>query len=574
MEKLCFLSLAVLLWGCSTFEEEVLPDQADSPRQLSVSAAEEPGPDPGSLEIMRRAVDVVAAHSGVRSRSASVSGAQIEPTHRYMRFSPATKAQFDALFDQDEFTCYNFPLDEVSPVSADEGFRMSGPSDTPEQLYAVLRTTVVLPDTIVSEVLKELYDPSVTERGVADPAWADRVWAEARALIDDGRHPGELFWTPSGEVKAWDDVAEGYIPIQGVTISIINPSDLLSLVQVKTDSNGKFSTSQTLSRNVTVNYTLSWNVDGWTIKSSALSSANLQGPNMNSTWDVRIKEGTVMLGPATVYRAAYRYWHKMPALGLSKPNLGRKVRITCHNIEEIQYYENGAWITFGGLFHPNVSQDSDPDIEVACKNDVSYVFGIAAHEIGHAAHYSYNKSYYDKVNKFVKESWARFAEYIVTECEYKDLGLSDKLHTIKTKEISYGGRISVLSFVEPDEYNCQKWFMDNSYGMERLYSPLFIDLYDNFNQFKWYSEYQLLFGPNPYVVPISEMIEILRGMYPDDDIYIPNINEIQEIAFGSKNKEEAIGWIRQYAARHGYGTQVVDRFWSVFSKIEREDSYD
>lgn len=132
MEKLCFLSLAVLLWGCSTFEEEVLPDQGDSPRQLSVSAVEEPGPDPGSLEIMRRAVDSVAAHSGTRSRSASVSGAQIEPTHRYVRFSPATKAQFDALFDQDEFTCYNFPLDEVSPVSADEGFRMSGPSDTPE----------------------------------------------------------------------------------------------------------------------------------------------------------------------------------------------------------------------------------------------------------------------------------------------------------------------------------------------------------------------------------------------------------------------------------------------------------
>lgn len=154
MKKSYFLLLAVLLWGCSTFEEEVLPAPGDSPRQLSVSAVEEPGPDPGSLEIMQRAVDSVAAHSGQRSRSASVSGAQIEPTHRYVRFSPATKAQFDALFDQDEFTCYNFPLDEVSPVSADEGFRMSGPSDTPEQLYAVLRTTVVLPDTIASEVLR------------------------------------------------------------------------------------------------------------------------------------------------------------------------------------------------------------------------------------------------------------------------------------------------------------------------------------------------------------------------------------------------------------------------------------
>ena len=69
MKKSYFLLLAVLLWGCSTFEEEVLPAPGDSPRQLSVSAVEEPGPDPGSLEIMQRAVDSVAAHSGQRSRS-------------------------------------------------------------------------------------------------------------------------------------------------------------------------------------------------------------------------------------------------------------------------------------------------------------------------------------------------------------------------------------------------------------------------------------------------------------------------------------------------------------------------
>lgn len=558
MEKLCFLSLAVLLWGCSTFEEEVLPDQADSPRQLSVSAAEEPGPDPGSLEIMRRAVDSVAAHSGVRSRSASVSGAQIEPTHRYMRFSPATKAQFDALFDQDEFTCYNFPLDEVSPVSADEGFRMSGPSDTPEQLYAVLRTTVVLPDTIVSEVLKELYDPSVTERGVADPAWADRVWAEARALIDDGRHPGELFWTPSGEVKAWDDVAEGYIPIQGVTISIINPSDLLSLVQVKTDSNGKFSTSQTLSRNVTVNYTLSWNVDGWTIKSSALSSANLLGPNMNSTWDVRIKEGTVMLGPATVYRAAYRYWHKMPALGLTAPNLGRKVRITCHNSVGFTYYWNGKELSASGLFHPVVNSDADPDIEVACKRNASYVFGTVAHEIGHAAHYAFNPKFNGKTNALIKESWAQFTRYILTETEYKDLGLYGKLH----KSRLFNPNQHLVAFQVPDYYNQQMWYL--GLGAERdetvrLYTPMFVDLYDTFNQNKWYG----------YWSPGRTKDDLDRT--PDDDICMLTIREIQEIAFGSKNKSEAIGWIRQYAARYGFTSEEIDRYWAVYSLIEDED---
>ena len=89
MKNFYFLSLAVLLWGCSTFEEEVLPDQGDSPRQLSVSAVEEPGPDPGSLEIMRRAVDSVAAHSGTRSRSASVSVLRSNlPTVMYVSLPP------------------------------------------------------------------------------------------------------------------------------------------------------------------------------------------------------------------------------------------------------------------------------------------------------------------------------------------------------------------------------------------------------------------------------------------------------------------------------------------------------
>ena len=374
MEKLCFLSLAVLLWGCSTFEEEVLPDQADFPRQLSVSAAEEPGPDPGSLEIMRRAVDIVAAHSGVRSRSASVSGAQIEPTHRYVRFSPATKAQFDALFDQDEFTCYNFPLDEVSPVSADEGFRMSGPSDTPEQLYAVLRTTVVLPDTIASEVLKELYDPSVTERGVADPAWADRVWAEARALIDDERHPGEIIpYTPSGEVRVWDNIAGDYIPIEGVTVTVMAPGDMLNPLAMKTGKDGKFSTTK-LVRGA-VNYALTWNTADWTIKSSAVSSADLRGPSVQGPWNVKISGGNVISGPATVFRAAYRYWHKMPALGLTAPNLGRKVRITCHNSVGFTYYWNGKELSASGLFHPVVNSDADPDIEIGCKIVASLLIG-------------------------------------------------------------------------------------------------------------------------------------------------------------------------------------------------------
>ena len=70
-----------------------------------------------------------------------------------------------------------------------------------------------------------------------------------------------------------------------------------------------------------VNYALSWNTVYWTIKSSAVSSANLRGPSVQGAWNVKISGDDVISGPATVFRAAYRYWHKMPALGLTAPNL-------------------------------------------------------------------------------------------------------------------------------------------------------------------------------------------------------------------------------------------------------------
>ena len=549
MKNFYFLSLAVLLWGCSTFEEEVLPDQADFPRQLSVSAAEEPGPDPGSLEIMRRAVDIVAAHSGVRSRSASVSGVQIEPTHRYVRFSPSTEMQFDALLNQKDFMCYNFPLDEVSPVSADEGFRMSGLSDAPEQLYAVLRTTVVLPDTIASEVLKELYDPSVTERGVADPAWADRVWAKARALIDDGRHPGELFWTPSGEVKVWDDIAEGYLPIQGVTISIINPSDILGVVRVKTGADGKFVSTKTLHRNVAVKYSLSWDDDEWMVKDTRTSSAGIVQSNVSGEWKLRISTHP-SLAHATIFRAAYRYWYKMPAYGLIPPHFGRKVRIVNYDAEPIDK---------AGTFDPTPDFSiNEPDIQICGRmNDIAYLFGTVAHELGHAAHFAYNQSYYHKVNKFIKESWAQFAFYFLTDAEYKDLGAD--VYSLYQRPVIIGGK----KYFEPNlYYNQQSWYLDNNVTRNRIYSPLFVDLYDDFNQYKWYSTLR----------PETSMNGLLH-VIPDDDICIPSAREIQEIAFGSKNSREAGGWIIQYVGRYGYGTETINRFWRVYSMVNNEDSY-
>ena len=307
-----------------------------------------------------------------------------------------------------------------------------------------------------------------------------------------------------------------------------------------------------------VNYALSWNTVYWTIKSSAVSSANLRGPSVQGAWNVKISGDDVISGPATVFRAAYRYWHKMPALGLTAPDLGRKVRITCHNSVGFTYYWNGKELSASGLFHPVVNSDADPDIEVACKRNASYVFGTVAHEIGHAAHYAFNPKFNGKTNALIKESWAQFTRYILTETEYKDLGLYGKLH----KSRLFNPNQHLVAFQVPDYYNQQMWYL--GLGAERdetvrLYTPMFVDLYDTFNQNKWYG----------YWSPGRTKDDLDRT--PDDDICMLTIREIQEIAFGSKNKSEAIGWIRQYAARYGFTSEEIDRYWAVYSLIEDED---
>ena len=49
------------------------------------------------------------------------------------------------------------------------------------------------------------------------------------------------------------------------------------------------------------------------------------------------------------------------------------------------------------------------------------------------------------------------------------------------------------------------------------------------------------------------------------------IREIQEIAFGWKTKSEAIGWIRQYAARYGFTSEEIERYWAVYSLFGEKD---
>ncbi|MDE5730576.1 MAG: hypothetical protein K2H81_03500 [Alistipes sp.] len=566
---LIFALPSFLAAGCSSFEEVAEPSGVQPMLHEASVAAPEEEVNPFSLEVMRRAVADVASETArlrrARGRAAApeVADEPLEATHRYVHFCPANRWQLDALLDRRDFQCFNFRLDQPGELPEGETFVSSTPSETPDELYAVLRADVALPDTIAWEVLEEYYDPQATARGTSDEEWAEAVESRARTLsnsvIGTGDWGAGLPWTPSGRIEAWDDLAD-YIPIEGVKVTIIPPLSAggnLRMWTVYTDRNGAFRAPQQVEAGGKVTYSLSWDSDDWTMKSGAMSSAILRSDAISGAWNIRINKGDVVLGPATVFRAAYRYWYKMPNYGLSAPKFDRKVRFLCHDDDIVHYEAAGKHHTAAGLFRPSVKSDNDPDIELACKRIVSRFFGTVSHEIGHAAHCSSNAKAFNKTTALVKESWAEFTNFIVTEFEYNDLGV--ELH----RDSVTNDNQHMVDYVIPDDYNKQNWFLRQDLESIRLYTPMFIDLYDYFNQYEWYSTYYL---------QLHRRLEDV-AMTPNDCLWGFSIADIEYIAFHSRNKSDVLGHVRRYALQRSFTNEDVDRYWEVYSKIAKE-SYD
>ncbi len=425
-----FLPLLLCLYSCTTFDEtEIVPEELQE--EVTVERR-----DPNSMEVMREAVEKVAEKRGL----ATTRGEDIVATHRYVCFEPASKWQFDALFDVEGWQLFNFPIDQVDPVVEEREF---------EKLYAVLPVTDEMPDSIAWTTLKELYDPAVAPEGAENPEWAEEVRDAAYQIAmpfstgnawdaPGGGGDGSLFLGPSGTIRAWDDIVGGYVPLEGVRVTITDAYNILRSYTRNTNSNGSFSFfGESLSGPYSqLGCSLSWDSDFWVIKKGDGKSADIPIPYNSSTgrWNLNIGKGTEDFGPATAYRAAYRLWFKTTSLRIALNEL-RKVRICC---DENAEYLNGNDLGYYLFRGPYAGEDGLPDIKIACKEKRAQdLFAYTCHELGHMV----QLRHFDSLNrshptKFITESWAEFVAYLLCEQEYKELGVYDKYVPMKSFTIS------------------------------------------------------------------------------------------------------------------------------------------
>ena len=481
LQKLFILNgmlLAILLSSC---EKEELNDSAIEQRaekkEISIGAKVE---SPFLLRNMQRSVDSLSARSGLRSKIVLV------PTHLYVRFLPADEFEYDRLVSDKSLDFDSYPLDREL-TEGDSYHDPTLPADAITWQYTVVPTDYDFTKTGVRyEVLDELYilDEDLDREDIAvgdvqlrsGKSTTGLSWKSVvdEALIQTGNLGATELrskWTPAATIKAYDDRMGKYIPLQGVKVRIRYFAFLKAYHY--TDANGNVTFS---SKRTSVEYSIEWERDMWDIRDDG-TQAYYNGPDQKSKWNLNINSGAPKSWYySAIHRALYKYYYG-DCCGLVRPSKSLKISFENRSDPDgtaLGYTRSPNVRTWNWIFNAikiygkRKVKKNDQIIEVA--EMVSDVFSTTLHELSHASHACrMSRSGFDETSKFVKESWAVAAQWLLTMDEYRRLGLSSVN----------------LSNLDTD-LTCQ-WWPNYERTDLLIYSPIFIDMVDTYNQYDLYA---------------------------------------------------------------------------------------
>ena len=420
--------------------------------------------NPYSLKNMQSAYESLTSNLGLKSAEV------LEPTHYYVRFLPKDTSEYNALKADTTLTLFCYPLDcELS--EGDFYHDKSLPENQITWQYTKVPISYVF-GRVHYEILEELYIPVETEVGDlksgSSLSWYNLLDESMKITgnLDkeitiqnesNDAHLKGLFpskWNPSATILVWDDVLGKSIPLVGAKVKARH---WLHWDTEITNSDGyakleKFRYS--------VNYSIVWERAHWDIRDGWTIQAYYNGPNgKRSHWDLNITSGK-SLSYATIHRAAHRYYYGNN-LGLRPPLTTLKIAYLDEKGDNI----NGDYWSWTSV-SPTILNTVLPNIRIygydsGGKRKTNEIYATASHEMAHAAHCDWmgNVQYW-QATKYMRESWAVAVGWSLTTQEYSDLNAN-------------------FSTSFSSNLNRQMW---NANSSSKAYSPLFIDLVDDFNQ--------------------------------------------------------------------------------------------
>ena len=561
--------------------------------------------NPYSIANMRTAFSELV-NEGVISEDESINNV-IYVTHRYIKFTPESEDEVGTLLSNTALDLYNYPIDNNENIQHDENTETEELEEgDPEPLpvfYASVPVDYILPYGITYEILEELYIPDEEyddsgilfkkQNGVrASSVMIEDIVRRSFEITgneddyeyDEGMSPlGNSRWYPSGCITAYDDVVNGPVPLCGITV---RARRWFTTHKADTDANGNFSCSESFKR--PANYSFKWEGDKWDIRDGYIWQAYYNGPKQKGPWNLYITDGK-SLRYSAIYRAAYRFYVG-DACGLSRPNNSRK--------EKISYFHRSGG-SINGDYYPYWETGILPDIRIYGKSldewrPVSGIFSTTCHELGHLSHYTNTLiepitpeedevSLFSDTENVVIESWARCVQYVLSMQEYEDLDVMDNYQPLDTRfrnpqywipdiglvldnringQIEIGHRPPTVPIFEywpsPDD---NKNFQSITKYVED-YTPIFIDLLDDINQYEYYYSFNISLDEN----------DVNLSLYPDDDVYhIIPVADLEEIVFSNIKMtdiwEDLLEFIESYYVNDSH---LIDNCNKLFEEYGHE----
>ena len=406
--------------------------------------------------------------SNMQQAYANITGAkaQLQPTHRYMRFLPKNDDEYDAL-KHCGLELFDYPLHYEIAQSGTHYHDPELPAEAITWQYVVVPMSVVIPEEIKHELLYEVFIPADGAKSDLFAALEDeamRLSGYADELLAANGAKGK--WSAYGTIRVWDDALGQYIPLEGAKV---RARRLTHVERGFTNSEGYYNAG---SFRYAANYDIIWEASHYDIRDGRIGQAKYDGPKQSSSWskDIGTGEGKQLMF-ATIHRAAYKMFYGNN-LGMTRPQLaaGKSTKIACMD----EYDTEKA-----GLYQSNFNAlGVFPNIKVWTRTETGgfrktyQVFETTAHELGHQAHARLmNSVQFVQVSINVVESWATAVGWAITNSEYEYWGSRLGIVNILQK---YPLNSELLSGV----YRHNKW---PNIG-NTAYSPLFIDLIDDNNQ--------------------------------------------------------------------------------------------
>lgn len=459
---------------------------------------------PYSIENLTKALEYLPPET-----KATIREEDYAPTHYYVRFAPKNIEELDILINlTPRIFLSEVPLDREIVTGGVYYHDPEIPEDRPTYQYSTIsieRWEELDTLSVAHEVLIRAYMPDYDDFNSTETKAGNTfvIRPEIEALLREAyRMTGYKYecepvtkgatWYPSGYIKAYDDKA-GIVPIAKVRV---RGTHFLKVKEALTNGSGYFHLD---SFNSSVTLKVIWESDDWDIRHGIVGQATYDGPTLNQTmWNLTIpSDQTWSVHHATMHRAAHRMYYGN-IKNLHRVSLSRKLKMA--------YMANGINNgTQGGLFNHNNVGGTLPDIQIAgidasSTRPASIVLSSTFHELGHASHYTNEQTSYIHSTDQLLESWAKFVQYILTIQEYTELNCVSSLFTYDINN----------RMIPDNKFNFQILFIDDHF---MVYTPLFIDLYDDYNQWDY-------FNRDPYPN------DVVSGMLPTllEDIVYNSVN--------------------------------------------------